>query len=681
MLLVPPLLHPTSPDPPLGVVALTCTGPGPEITPVVSVTFSCWLLGTDAASVLPLMTNSVDETNWLPFTVSTTPCSTCVNVTLLGDSDPIAGTGRALPQRGFKVLLQPGRTINSSAKGRPLLRDSIPSSLRRVCPPGLVPFCSLQPHRATDSSSALSNTGRIRKFRSLPKSPPPVAFYIIFFAIRGSFRLTADARSATLAHTSERKHCVKRGHQLPSQTTSNRNAFVSSDFISDPEPLQRLLASAFVVQESGIGARLLASIAEVQQQIELGDLTLDEATQRIAQRALCVADASGTAVALLKADQLVYNAGSGSAASYVGRKVMATLTASATPQAPAEILRVEDADADGRIQAAICRQYGAKSLLILPVHCDRQLSGVLQIFFDQPHHFTDPEVRVYQLLAGLVEDAMLAHIRSEQEIASLPSPLGAFIEPEPLGAPQSLASESAEFPLSPDTALIPEPSTIDDPREIAEPALVAEPIAESAEPEEIVDYKHPIEPEEIVEPDPILHPLAHQPAFFAPPGVLPTQHESQGTLPAWARPENLTIFRRACDAAVAAIALIAVISFLIFQGRSTMSVPPASSASAKSVSADHPLAATPDTQRPQPAPAATSSERALAGTHFVSASPKHPSRSSASYVEHLGDDVTIRYFPPKPTALPAAKTEVRRISDDVTVRYFNSPAPSEPQTR
>jgi hypothetical protein len=41
MLLVPPLLQPTSPVLPLGVLTLTSTEPGPEITPVVKVTWSC----------------------------------------------------------------------------------------------------------------------------------------------------------------------------------------------------------------------------------------------------------------------------------------------------------------------------------------------------------------------------------------------------------------------------------------------------------------------------------------------------------------------------------------------------------------------------------------------------------------------------------------------------------------
>jgi hypothetical protein len=47
---------------PLGVNTLTFSDPGPEITPVVSITFSCSLLFTVALRGLPLITTWDDET-------------------------------------------------------------------------------------------------------------------------------------------------------------------------------------------------------------------------------------------------------------------------------------------------------------------------------------------------------------------------------------------------------------------------------------------------------------------------------------------------------------------------------------------------------------------------------------------------------------------------------------------
>src|SRR5215470_4696780 len=118
--LSPPLEHPTSPEPPLGVCTITLTAPGPEITPVDSVTFNSALLTTLVARGLPLISTCEAATNCAPFTVKVRPCCTCAKSTVLGVSDPIMGTGRALPQNGFSVLLQPGRnkTARSAARVR-----------------------------------------------------------------------------------------------------------------------------------------------------------------------------------------------------------------------------------------------------------------------------------------------------------------------------------------------------------------------------------------------------------------------------------------------------------------------------------------------------------------------------------------------------------------------------------
>ena len=62
-LLVPPLEHPTSLDPPAGVCTATLTVPGPVISPEVSFTVSFCALVTFAANVLPLMSTTVDDTN------------------------------------------------------------------------------------------------------------------------------------------------------------------------------------------------------------------------------------------------------------------------------------------------------------------------------------------------------------------------------------------------------------------------------------------------------------------------------------------------------------------------------------------------------------------------------------------------------------------------------------------
>ena len=67
-LLVPPLVQPKSPEVPLGVLTVTLTLPGAEITAGVIVTCNCVLLVTRVFRLFPLMTTTEDETNLAPYT-------------------------------------------------------------------------------------------------------------------------------------------------------------------------------------------------------------------------------------------------------------------------------------------------------------------------------------------------------------------------------------------------------------------------------------------------------------------------------------------------------------------------------------------------------------------------------------------------------------------------------------
>jgi len=155
--------------------------------------------------------------------------------------------------------------------------------------------------------------------------------------------------------------------------------------ILGPELFQNILASAFVVQQSLLNAHWPSVIPELRRLIDSGALSANGTMHLIAGRAQNVANAAGAAIALVTKDKLIYQAGSGSAAGYVGRQVMATLSVSPKVERRGEILRVEDADSDPRIDGAVCRQWAAKSLLILPIYHNQALSGILAVIFNEPH--------------------------------------------------------------------------------------------------------------------------------------------------------------------------------------------------------------------------------------------------------------------------------------------------------
>jgi len=108
--------------------------------------------------------------------------------------------------------------------------------------------------------------------------------------------------------------------------------------------------------------------------------------------------------------------------------VPAVLSVCAPNRAGVEILRVENAQADSRIEAEICRQFGATSLLILPIYRAQAVAGVLQVHFIEAHTFLDEEVRTFRLMAGLVEEAMLRNVqRGSNDSAKESMTVGAAI--------------------------------------------------------------------------------------------------------------------------------------------------------------------------------------------------------------------------------------------------------------
>jgi putative methionine-R-sulfoxide reductase with GAF domain len=181
----------------------------------------------------------------------------------------------------------------------------------------------------------------------------------------------------------------------------------------DRDSFQQLLASAYAVQESQMDSRFLTAMLAVQRSIMRGEIGTDSVVNLIADSARDVAGAAGVAIGLLEGNELVFRAASGCSVPRIGSRVSASLTSSAKTNR--EILRVEDAQTDARIEGAICRQFGALSLLILPISSNRAVAGVLEIQFSEPHAFKDYEVQTYRLMTALIETAIRRGSHGERE--------------------------------------------------------------------------------------------------------------------------------------------------------------------------------------------------------------------------------------------------------------------------
>src|SRR5579862_3163737 len=220
---------------------------------------------------------------------------------------------------------------------------------------------------------------------------------------------------------------------------------------NDRETLQQLLANAFAVQESHIDPHSLTAIMQIQALLATGKLDVDSVMAHIVNSARNVANASGVAVALLKRDRLTYRAGTGSSESLIGLQVTASLTVSPGTKTNCEILRVENAHTDTRIEADICRQFGASALLIVPIYLDGALAGILDVRFGEPHSFQVPEIRAYRLMAEQIEAALFHAAQFEKtQLAKMQLELNQVEQNQSAAIPNSAAD------------LLPAPDAIDD---------------------------------------------------------------------------------------------------------------------------------------------------------------------------------------------------------------------------
>lgn len=458
---------------------------------------------------------------------------------------------------------------------------------------------------------------------------------------------------------------------------------MSSQFSLDPESFQNLLADAYVVQESGIDTRSLSAVMELQGLMADSELDLDRAMPLIADRARNVAQATGVAIAQLQGDQLVYRAGSGSSAANVGRRVTAILSVSRHTQSKAEILRVENAQRDGRIEAAICRQFGAESLLILPVYDNRKLVGVLEIIFSDAHSFHEQEVRTYRLMATLLGEAISRAMQTG-------------VQPAPVEA-------AAMQPVLARAAPLPGVRKMEAPAVLHTPQLTQSGfsiLGLSGEPASL--RRDPLEPfrsvANLLAANSTLRRAYHRAASYISGVRLPDISSIRPAqffklrMPARRRLDEALSVLTKQGARVpyykrwVAAGVVLLAAWVAVWGHRPAAVTPNSAIATENTIAQ---------PAPTPAPASSAaapSEPAKAvppvgavagplGAEPVVATRPHWVKVGSNELDYVADDVTVRYYGVKPAPGDAsAHSHIKKIGSDVTVRYFKPiDAPSQEQ--
>ena len=156
----------------------------------------------------------------------------------------------------------------------------------------------------------------------------------------------------------------------------------------------------------------LGKIVETQHQIQVRQLSSDDAMSLVAERVIEISGCTGAAVCLVLGKEVRYQ-------SVAGRKTLPARTTVPIEKAlcdvcikTGQVLRFADVNSEPLLDKVECRRRGIQGLIAAPVFHNGEVAGGLELYYAAPNAFTDHDVHTCQLMAGLVTEAL---VRDEEQ--------------------------------------------------------------------------------------------------------------------------------------------------------------------------------------------------------------------------------------------------------------------------
>ena len=198
-----------------------------------------------------------------------------------------------------------------------------------------------------------------------------------------------------------------------------------------------------------------------------------EVLQFIAERALTISGASGIAIALAEAGEIVCRGTAGDTAPPLGLKLSLQSGLTAVCYLTGTVLRCDDSETDTRVDREACRQLEVRSVVAVPLRTPLGVGGLIEAFEKQPYAFTDSDIRELCLLAELTVEAIRVDAPAKPAAPSVP------MFPAPAVTVPVVAPPVARVPAAPT------PSRLTAPVTVATSQTTSVPSAPIAKPEEL----------------------------------------------------------------------------------------------------------------------------------------------------------------------------------------------------
>lgn len=163
--------------------------------------------------------------------------------------------------------------------------------------------------------------------------------------------------------------------------------------------------------------------AEIENEVELCGPDLDHALHLIAQRALTLTWASGTAIALInkvRQSEMICRARAGTDSPELGAPLEAGAGFSGECVRTGTAITCDDTEYDPRVDRNSCRALGIRSIAACPVKRNQEIIGIVEVFSPEPAAFWENDITILEKLANIITNAIRRAEHVGADVLSLP---------------------------------------------------------------------------------------------------------------------------------------------------------------------------------------------------------------------------------------------------------------------
>jgi putative methionine-R-sulfoxide reductase with GAF domain len=196
---------------------------------------------------------------------------------------------------------------------------------------------------------------------------------------------------------------------------------------------------------------ILTALEAVTREVDAIGPNLDVALQLLAERAQTFTRATGAAIALFQAADMVCVAAAGDAPG-LGMRLQAGSGFSGDCVRTGRLSRCDDAESDPRVDRESCRQLGIRSMVAVPVRFGDRVIGLLEVFSPQPNAFGANDNVVLQHLADTILGAINREARASSAGQASTETTNSSMKDDTLGQAFGSSKETAmqsQIPSSP----------------------------------------------------------------------------------------------------------------------------------------------------------------------------------------------------------------------------------------